>query len=50
MEVTFLCKELHCLPGPGGLLDQDPYMVKLLKAGLSALHEKEEREMKKAAK
>jgi hypothetical protein len=25
MEVASLCDELHCLPAPGGLFDQDPY-------------------------
>jgi len=44
IELTVLCKELHVLPKAGGLLDQDPYHIHLLKAGLSALREKAAKE------
>lgn len=47
VELTQMCTELRILPGPGGLLDQDPYHIMLLKAGLSAMHEKAKRDMPK---
>ena len=27
IELTYLCRKLGCLPGEGGLLDQDSYLV-----------------------
>lgn len=47
VELTQLCRAFHVLPGPGGLLDQDPYHIRLLKAGLYGLTEKERIEAEK---
>lgn len=47
IELTGLCKELHVLPGPGGLLEQDAYYVHLLKAGLRGINKKNEVETEK---
>ena len=40
IELTNLCQELHCLPGAGGLLDQDSKHVWLMKLVLAAQVEK----------
>ena len=42
LELTSLCQKLRCLPGPGGLLDQDSYLVDRMKAVLIAQAEKDE--------
>jgi hypothetical protein len=41
IELVDLCRTLHVLPRPGGLLDQDPVDIRMLKAGLRALALKE---------
>jgi hypothetical protein len=48
MELTYLCRKLGVLPKAGGLLDQDPYHVSLIKAVLVATDEANRREMEKA--
>lgn len=50
IELTNLCQALHCLPQPGGLLDQDGYLVSLMKTVLIAQNEKEQLEADKAKK
>jgi hypothetical protein len=45
VNMTVLCRELHVLPGPGGLLDQDSYHVWLIEQTLQVLNEKEKAEM-----
>jgi hypothetical protein len=47
VDMTILCRELHVLPGPGGLLDQDSYHVWLLQNTLEVLNEKEKQDMDK---
>lgn len=48
-EITVLCETLHCLPRPGGLFDQDAYLVLGMQAVLVARNEKQEQELKKSA-
>jgi len=50
VRITFLCKQLHCLPGPGGLLQQDPYMVDGLSLVLEAINEREAKEQKRGSR
>lgn len=45
---TLLCKELGCLPGEGGLLDQNPVMVDLLTITVQAINERSQLEQKRA--
>jgi hypothetical protein len=44
IDLAVLCSELHVLPRAGGVLDQDPYELYLLRAGLSGLNKKVARE------
>ena len=48
-EVLGLCEALHCLPKPGGLFDQDAYMVMGLQAMLVARFEENKRQEEKNA-
>ena len=48
IDLTALATRLHVLPQAGGLLDQDYYYIKLLRAGIRAFEKKEEQEYKKA--
>ncbi len=53
VELASMCKALKVLPRPGGLLDQDWYHVKLIKAGMRAfsiLEEKQAKEQQAKAK
>jgi len=27
IQIDAMCEAFNCLPGPGGLLDQDPYLI-----------------------
>jgi hypothetical protein len=47
IDIAALCKEYRVLPKAGGLLDQDPYYVLVLKAYTLAINEKVRRESKK---
>jgi hypothetical protein len=47
IELGLLCKEYRVLPHAGGLLDQDPYHVLVLRAVASAQAEKAQRDSKK---
>jgi len=46
IRLTTMCRTLHCLPRPGGLLDQDWYHVALIEAGLYAMGKTAERDNK----
>ena len=50
IELTSLATRLHVLPRAGGLLDQDYYHIKLLRAGIRAFEKAEELEYKKQSK
>jgi hypothetical protein len=43
-----LCTELHCLPGPGGILQQDSLHVWLLTIYLDALKERDQKEAERS--
>lgn len=42
-----MCQTLHCLPGPGGLFDQDAMLMQILQFVLYAQGEKQERDQKR---
>lgn len=44
-----MCQELHVLPKPGGLYDQDSLFVHLMKFALVNQHERRELDNRKAA-
>jgi len=50
IQITSLCKQLNCLPGPGGLLQQDPYLIEGMNFVMLAMHEREELEAKRRKK
>jgi hypothetical protein len=50
MTITALCKQLHCLPGPGGLFQQDPYLIDGISLVLDALNERQEKEQQRGAR
>jgi hypothetical protein len=50
ISLVALCREFHTLPGPGGLLDQDPLFAIVSSTVLSADAERQEKEMKKTSK
>jgi len=41
IELGSMCRALQCLPGPGGLMDQDAYLLKLVEYYMMAASEKE---------
>lgn len=45
-----MCQELHVLPKPGGLYDQDSMFVHLMKYALVAQHERRELDNHNAAR
>jgi hypothetical protein len=47
IEMTQLCQALNCLPGPGGLLQQDSYYVWMMQIVLHAEAEKAQREQER---
>jgi hypothetical protein len=47
IRITNLCQALQCLPGPGGLLDQDSYMMWMIEAVLVVQGEKQQLEAAK---
>jgi hypothetical protein len=49
LETLGMCQELHVLPKPGGLYDQDSMYVHLMKHALMAQHERRELDNRKAA-
>jgi hypothetical protein len=40
IELTSMCEIFHCLPGPGGLLDQDPKLLYMMREVIFAKGEK----------
>lgn len=48
VELTQFCKAFHVLPRAGGVLDQDYYIITLLRAGLRAFDKKEQIEVENA--
>jgi len=50
VKLTSLCRILNCLPGPGGLLQQDPYLVDGMAFVIEAMNEKEEMEQKRGSR
>jgi len=46
--ITAMCKVFSSLPGPGGVLDQDPYLMEAMMLVQEAHNEAEERAVKKA--
>jgi hypothetical protein len=50
VTITSLCQALHCLPRPGGLLDQDAHDVLLMQAVLIAQEERVELDRKRLHK
>jgi hypothetical protein len=49
VELASMCRAFSCLPGSGGLLDQDWYLLELTKCGLIVLEEKDQIDQKKEA-
>lgn len=45
--MTGMCRTFKCLPGPGGLLEQDSLMVWAMTVVLDAQAERDAREQKK---
>jgi len=43
-----LCKEMHCLPEPGGLNNQDAVLVHLFKIILQLTREKESQQQRRS--
>lgn len=48
LDLAALCESTHSLPRTGGVLDQDPYHLVLLRAGLYGLNKRKEFEQQKA--
>jgi hypothetical protein len=44
IELTLFCQEFHCLPGAGGLYDQDSYDIWRMGLVMDAQAERAERE------
>lgn len=47
IDLTRMCETFRCLPGPGGLLDQDSYAMFLMKMVIEADNEKAELDSKR---
>lgn len=47
IELATMCEIFHCLPGPGGLLDQDPLLLDMMRTVMQAKGEKAEAEGKR---
>jgi uncharacterized membrane protein len=45
IQITTLCQALNCLPGPGGLLQQDSYIMYGVEAVLIAQAKKHDMDM-----
>lgn len=50
MKITFLCKSLRCLPGPGGLMQQDPYLIDGVTMVLEAINERREKDSNRGSR
>jgi hypothetical protein len=49
INMTVLCQEMHCLPGRGGLLDQDGLYVYMMEAVLEGQNERRKLEERRSA-
>jgi len=49
VSIAHMCRRFNCLPGPGGLLEQDGYIMMGVAIAMDAIHEKEKREQKDEA-
>jgi hypothetical protein len=47
IELATMCETFNCLPAAGGLLDQDPLLLHMMREVLQARHEKAEIEGRK---
>jgi hypothetical protein len=45
--IATMCRRFSCLPGPGGLFEQDGYIMMGVGLAMDALNEKEERDQAK---
>lgn len=48
INLANMCQSLYCLPGPGGLLDQDSYVINCIMLVFAAQGEKAELDAKAA--
>lgn len=48
VNIAAIAETLHVLPRQGGILDQDYLVLMCVQYALAALHEKQDREQKKA--
>lgn len=46
VRIAVMCQRFSCLPGPGGVLDQDGYIMMGVGIALDAIAEKQNREQK----
>jgi len=50
VEIASMCRTFNCLPGPGGLLQQDHSLMISMAFVVEAQHEREELEQKRGAR
>jgi hypothetical protein len=48
IHMSGICKQIKCLPGPGGLMEQDSLLIWLMTTVLEAWQMREDREMKQS--
>lgn len=48
IELGQMCETFQCLPGAGGLLDQDPYLLKLVRSYHRVVAQVQEQQTKSA--
>lgn len=46
IRIATMCRRFNCLPGPGGVLEQDGYVMMGVSIALDAITEKENRNEK----
>jgi len=49
IELASMCEIFHCLPNAGGLLDQDPLVMRMIREVVLARAEKSEAEQQRRA-
>lgn len=47
IELATMCEIFHCLPSAGGLLDQDPMIMRMIREVVLAKAEKEQAEQQR---
>lgn len=50
IRITSMCRAFNCLPGPGGLLQQDSYLMDGMGFVVEAVNEREELEQKRGSR